>query len=667
MHAIIASLILPPEISPFEARYLAKTNRIALAFFALHLPAFVLIAWLNQTGPGLAAGLTAAVLAGPALAYFTLKNPRTISVLYGATSMAMGALLVHFGQGPVQIEMHFYFFALIAMLALFGNPMVILTAAGTVAAHHLALWLLLPKSVFNYDAPVWVVAVHASFVVLESVGAIYIARSFFDNVIGLENIVRARTEQLAESEREMRVVLDNVGQGFVTIDGEGRMDSGRSAAMDDWFGEPGETLNVFDLFARIDPEFATRSRFGWDQVREGFMPLDLTLDQMPKDVASGDRVFQVVYKPIGDADAPEQFLVSVEDITAAKASERAQRNHREAMHMLERMLADRQGFIEFFEESTALVGRITSGTDSDDLTVLKRSLHTLKGNSGVFGLESLATVCHELEDMIDEIGAAPPAPALAKLVDRWTSLSEEMEKMTGRERRVIEIAHDEHAELEKAVCARVAPETLLRMVHELKLEPTQRRLDTFGEQARRVAGRLGKEIAVHTEGSELRVDSKYWAGFWSAFVHAVRNAVDHGIETPDARVEAGKPAQGKVSLVTRITDDHELAVEIIDDGAGIDWQRIAAKARERGLPATTKEDLEAALFSDGLSTATQVTDISGRGVGMGALLEATRALGGRIEVDSTLGRGTAMRCVFPVSAMSPELINLMRPALPAAA
>src|SRR5205823_7385778 len=109
----------------------------------------------------------------------------------------------------------------IAMLAVFGNPSVIIAAAVTVALHHLVLWFALPQSVFNYDAPVWVVAVHAAFVVLESVAACFIARSFFDNVIGLERIVRARTAELDRRNRDMRLVLDNVGQGFATVDAAG--------------------------------------------------------------------------------------------------------------------------------------------------------------------------------------------------------------------------------------------------------------------------------------------------------------------------------------------------------------------------------------------------------------------------------------------------------------
>lgn len=164
MTKIIGFLKLPSEVSDFERSYLRRVNRIALWFFALHLPLFTLIAWLNGTGPALAALLTTAVLLGPIIAQRGLVEPRSVSVVFGITAMFMGGLLVHFGQGPLQIEMHFYFFALIAMCAVFANPMVILAAAVTVTLHHTVVWLVVPRSVFNYSASIWVVAVHAAFV-----------------------------------------------------------------------------------------------------------------------------------------------------------------------------------------------------------------------------------------------------------------------------------------------------------------------------------------------------------------------------------------------------------------------------------------------------------------------------------------------------------------------
>ena len=228
MRKLLDIIILPKGISSFESSYLRKLNRIALIFFALHVPVFTLVAWANQTRPTVAAILTTLTLLGPAAAYFTFDNPRHTSVVHGIAAMFMGALLVHFGQGPAQIEMHFYFFALIAMCAVFGNPMVIVAATIAVALHHFVIWLVLPASVFNYDAHLWVVGIHALFVVLEATATCFIARSFFDNVIGLEKIVQTRTIELADKNRDMRVLLDNVEQGFLTMDRRGVLAPQRS-------------------------------------------------------------------------------------------------------------------------------------------------------------------------------------------------------------------------------------------------------------------------------------------------------------------------------------------------------------------------------------------------------------------------------------------------------
>src|SRR5262245_60133733 len=144
---LLQSIVLPPQVSDFERSYLRRVNRIALWFFVGHLPAFMLVALVNGQSVLQAVVLTALVLVGPILAQRAFENPRSVSLVYGFSSMLMGGVLVHLGQGPVQIEMHFYFFALLAMLAVFGNPMAIIVAAVTVAVHHLVVWMYLPESV----------------------------------------------------------------------------------------------------------------------------------------------------------------------------------------------------------------------------------------------------------------------------------------------------------------------------------------------------------------------------------------------------------------------------------------------------------------------------------------------------------------------------------------
>jgi two-component system chemotaxis sensor kinase CheA len=646
---IVRGIVLPREISAFEAGYLRRINRIGIAFFALHVPVMMLLAWSNGTGVLAALPLTSAVVAGPALAYLTLDNPRTVSITYGIAAMFVGGVLVHFGQGPVQIEMHFYFFALIAMLAVFGNPLVIVAAAVTVALHHLVLWFVLPSSVFNYEAPVWVVAVHAAFVVLESIAACFIARSFFDNVIGLEKIVAARTAELDERNREMRLVLDNVAEGFGTIDRDGKLSPERSRPFDRWFGSPARDETLFDVLERRCPDFAETSRTNWSQVTDGFLPAELAVEQMPAELALDDRQLRFAYVPIGDG--AERHLVVVTDVTAQVNEERAERERREALVLFERLLSDRSAVEDFFYEAAALVEALTSGRETSPV-VAQRMLHTLKGNGAIFGLHSLAELCHELETFMAEEGRLPPAAELARLDERWAAVASSVERLLGVRRRMIEIDAGQHAALEHAI-RNGAPRTqLAAMVHDLKLEPTERRLEHFGEQARRIAARLEKDVAVRVEGNGMRIDGRRWTGFWSAFIHGIRNAVDHGIESAGRRAESGKSERGTVTLRTYAEPRH-LVIEIADDGAGVDWSRVAVKARERGLPYGTPVELRAALFCDGVSTAARVTDISGRGLGMGALQEATRALGGDVVLDTVKGRGTTLRMVFPHDAMAP--------------
>jgi two-component system chemotaxis sensor kinase CheA len=126
--------------------------------------------------------------------------------------------------------------------------------------------------------------------------------------------------------------------------------------------------------------------------------------------------------------------------------------------------------------------------------------------------------------------------------------------------------------------------------------------------------------------------------------------VDHGAETPSERLELGKAPEASITLRTVMRGDR-FTVEIEDDGRGVDWDRVREKAEAQGLPCQTKEDVAMALFTDGLSTREDVTDLSGRGVGMGALKAATEALGGVINVESTQGAGTVIAMSFPSGAV----------------
>ncbi|GAB5496086.1 MAG: hypothetical protein Phyf2KO_11660 [Phycisphaerales bacterium] len=660
MRGLLNYIVLPREVTDFEDGYLKRVNTIALWFFAIHIPVFTAIAYFNKTGPFLALALTGAVFLGPLLAIRGLKSRRSTSVVMAIASQLMGGLLVHFGQGPIQIEMHFYFFVLIALLAMFANPMVVIAGAVTTALHHAILWPLLPSSVFNYDAPFWVVAVHALFVVLESVAACYIARSFFNNVIGLEKKVQQRTEALAGRNRDMRMLLGAVDQGFFTLDSDGRMSEERSAKVDQWLDTPEAGIQFVECLSQWDDKAAGWIEMGLEEVFDGMLPPEVAADQLPKSCTIGERSLAIEYKPIENENGVESVAVILSDITEQLERERVEAEHREMMAIFERVAADRPGVLEFFAESEEIMVRLADWAHMD-ITLAKRMVHTLKGNTSMFGLQSVAEHCHEMEDLIDSENRMPEAEAWEELATRWDAVRTYIRKIAGDrdDANELHFGEEDYAALFRDIIDGAPKDDVIRRLASWKLEPTERRLTRVAEQAQNLAVRLGKpEIDVKIDDGALRMESTKWVPFWSAFVHVIRNAVDHGLETPEERAQAGKESKGLLEIRTRINSDM-FVISARDDGRGINWDTVRAKAESRGLSISSHDDLVEALFADGLSTAESVSSTSGRGVGLAAIREATEAMGGEAFIESTLGKGTVIEFRFPIDSVAKDTVAML--------
>ena len=658
MNRLFNFLVLPNVRSEFEERYLSRMNAIAAWFFLAHLPIFVLIAFLNGTGPGLAFALTTVTLLGPLMAITCLSSKRAISTVMGITAMFMGGLLVHIGQGPIQIEMHFYFFVLLALLAVFANPMVIIAAAMTAALHHALLWLILPASVFNYDAPFWVVAVHAAFVVLESIAACFIARSFFDNVIGLEVIVAQRTAEAEARSREMRRLLDVVQDGFFTINEQGVISEERSSATDSLLGGLKQSETLAEVLREHDPSAADWLELGLEDVFAGVLPLEVTLAQLPARVQIGNRVLSIGYCPVIERNQVIELAVTISDITAEVDREQLEIENREMLAMIERIGNDRDGTIEFLQEGDELIASLRDDSQGD-MTVTKRRVHTLKGNCSMFGLQRVSRTCHEIEDYLTDSGEFPQDVVWSKLFEGWSAARAMAHKLVRDDEVGIVLNDTELTSLLMGVLKNESTASLATRVASWRLEPTKIRLDRIAEHARRLAGRMGKGgITIVAEHGDLRTEARHWVSFWSSIIHVVRNAIDHGIESAEERVAAGKAPTGTLTINTAI-DGERFIVSIADDGRGIAWESIRDAARCHGLPSESQQDLVNALFKDGVSTAKTVTDTSGRGVGMSAIRQATHKLGGEITIHTQANQGTEFRFEFPITAMAPETNSLL--------
>jgi HPt (histidine-containing phosphotransfer) domain-containing protein len=469
-------------------------------------------------------------------------------------------------------------------------------------------------------------------------------RQLNDYAATLEHKVEARTRELDDRNRGMRLVLDNVDQGFLTIDLDGVLTSERSAIVDRWFGAPEPGARLAGHIGRHAPEFATWLELGLESVRDGFLPPELCFAQLPRRFTAGASTYDVAYSPIQSGDAVERILVIVSDVTEHITRERAEREQREIVTLFQRITADRAGFDEFLDEANALVASLAAPGDP---VVERRTIHTLKGNCGIYGLDSYAALCHELETALAESSAPLDAAQRATLADTWRATNQRLAKLVGMRRNVVELEFPELARVVDKVRQGMAGHELATVLTSWSHEPVARRFERLGNHAVDLARRLGKgnlDIAIIDDC--IRLDTALWAPFWTAMVHVVRNAVDHGIERPEVRAAAGKPARPKLSFAATRARGW-LLITVTDDGGGIDWEAVRVRARSAGLPAESQADLERAIFADGVSTATTATKTSGRGVGMSALRAAIGALGGKIEIESVLGRGVTVRCRFP--------------------
>lgn len=181
--------------------------------------------------------------------------------------------------------------------------------------------------------------------------------------------------------------------------------------------------------------------------------------------------------------------------------------------------------------------------------------------------------------------------------------------------------------------------------------------------AREASDATRKDIEVITEGETTEVDKTVVERLADPLTHMIRNAIDHGIESPQARIEAGKPPQGKLRL-SASQRSGSIVIEIADDGAGLNRPRIREIAIKKGLVAEdallTDQEIDHLLFAPGFSTAAEVTNLSGRGVGMDVVKTAITALGGRVAIATVPGHGTTFSITLPLTlaVMDGMIINV---------
>ncbi|MBI2692186.1 MAG: chemotaxis protein CheA [Solirubrobacterales bacterium] len=388
----------------------------------------------------------------------------------------------------------------------------------------------------------------------------------------------------------------------------------------------------------------------------------------PTDTANVDVVFRVAHSVKGMAatmgyDHIAHLTHAMEDVFAL-LRERAGGLHREAIDVL----------FECMDMLSKMVDEVAEhGESRTDPTALESDLRgLLRDRDDSAGPEVRAAVAEAV--VADVLVADQPADLVGAAVKdaqsratvrveaaRLDTLLHMIGELVVRRSAVEQLAIENGDTRLVAAVGELtrASQSVQDMVMRVRMVPIDTAFARLPRLVRDLSHQLGKEVHLEIEGRDTELDRTAVDALVEPLMHLVRNAIDHGIEMPDVRKKAKKPEAGNLLIAAR-HEGGEVVIAITDDGAGINNEAVVARARERGIIGTDDLDNDQAielLFTPGFSTRAEVTDVSGRGVGMDAVRSAVRGFGGDVSVRSEFGKGTTTELRMPLTlAILPALV-----------
>ncbi|AYH43742.1 chemotaxis protein CheA [Azoarcus sp. DN11] len=501
--------------------------------------------------------------------------------------------------------------------------------------------------------------------------------------IGAFNVMIAKIEEssnlLRQKTNDIQTMLQNMPQGILTIAAGNKVHPEYSAYLETIF-ETGAIADrcMMDLvFA--DTELGTDSLAQVEAavgacIGEDVMNFDfnshLLVGEIHKTMSDGRvKILDLNWSPItDDSDTIVRLLLCVRDVTELRKLAAEAYEQKRELEIIGEILAVSQekfhefiaGALKFLDENELLI-REHVKAEAAAVTQLFRNMHTVKGNARTYGLRHLTNIVHDVEQTYDLLRKPRPdiawdqeqlleeLAAVREAVERYARINEVSLGRKGPGRRggdrYLLVDREqiqetlEHLEmvntgnLHELVAARNAVRKVLRL---LGTEPITQTLGGVFDSLPSLAAELGKVAPIVTiDDGGYYIRNQAVGLLKNVFMHLVRNAMDHGIETPEARQAAGKPVAGMIDLAMSVSDGM-LNISLSDDGRGLALARIRSIAVGNGLIAAAEQldddAIAGLIFRPGFSTAETVTEVSGRGVGMDAVQDFVRRENGKIGI-----------------------------------
>ncbi|EME67513.1 ATPase, partial [Paramagnetospirillum caucaseum] len=449
---------------------------------------------------------------------------------------------------------------------------------------------------------------------------------------------------------QVSALLDNSGQGFLSFQGDLLVQPEFSHPCLAFFGGSPAGKPVDELLFSGDEHARDTLRACIEEAlkEKDSSRAELYLSLLPEEIAIGARVLKAEFKPLDRA-----IMVVLTDITGEKALAAQVARERTRLEMIVSAVTYGNDFFDAVAEFTGFVQDGAGMWRGRDRAVLYRTIHTFKGTFNQLGFHHLPTALHDVESSLQRLGSrADGADAAAMVFARdWQGvLNADLETVRDAlgddfmaRRGVVTVTPEQAKRFERFARGLLDEADVPDVIEEIAAIRTvslRQAIGDFDKMIHQISARLEKEVApLVVEGDDVRIDPEVFGPFLRSLGHVFRNAVDHGIEDPDCRLSTGKSEVGTITCAIRRVDG-ALAIDIADDGAGIDVETLRRRAAELTAADVSAWDIADLVFADGISIRTEATELSGRGVGMTAVKASVEELGGSVRIDSRPGRGT---------------------------
>ncbi len=480
----------------------------------------------------------------------------------------------------------------------------------------------------------------------------------------LEQQVAERTEAYRQSVQQIKTLLDNTGQGFLTFDRELTIAPDYSKACLTIFQTTALTGKVVTWLAANDAKLQALYEETLAEVFDPAQTADMVsvyLSLLPQERVFFNKRYQIAYRKI----APEQIMVILSDITEQTALQQAlQAQQQQANFVVYALLHPeevKQTLLSFQQLMTRLPD-LCREPDHDMLQMIYREIHTFKSLLAQILCPHLPALLHALETELQQQLALPSATPILQHLDETYPLQERLDEVFALLKQCLGgdyFLQEQRVVVPMSLLQQIVPiltesqPELALALRQIQYTPLAHLLSGHFATAERIALEQGKQLApIHYKGAAVHLDAQYYQPLLDTLVHLFRNAVDHGIESPWQREECGKTAEATIHCIGTM-QDHTLHLQISDDGQGLVPALIRQQALNRGLLTEQAEcsahELAQYIFNEGFSTKTDVTTLSGRGIGLAAVRHACARYQASISVYSEPGEGCRFELILPLA------------------